>query len=135
MVGASFIFQQKSVDGDFESLNATITGIAEAAAGYVGRKRWQDHAGNVCVTYYWDSMEALTAFARAPKHVAAKKRFAEWYAGYRVEICELLKTYGNNFYSDQLAGPMTAQGPRPVIDSRGHERSEVEDGGRSGIPY
>ncbi len=98
MVTATFIFRQTKRDADFETLDASAAAAAEAIAGYRDRKKWRDDEGNLAVVYYWDSMTALEEFARHPAHLAAKKRYREWYAGYRIEVASVLRVYGDGYY-------------------------------------
>jgi heme-degrading monooxygenase HmoA len=48
--------------------------------------------------YYWDSLEALETFAADPTHREAKSQYDRWYAGYRIEIAQVLRTYGDGYY-------------------------------------
>ncbi len=105
MVTASFIFHQIKRDADFERLDAAAAAAAESLPGYLDRKKWYDRDGNMSVVYYWESLEALEEFARHPAHLEAKARYTEWYSGYRIEIADVLRTYGDGYYDDSFPDP------------------------------
>ncbi len=109
MVTATFIFHQIKRDAEFERLDAAAAAAAESMPGYLDRKKWHDGDGNLSVVYYWQSLDALEAFARHPAHREAKARYSEWYGGYRIEIADILHTYGDGYYDDAFPGPA---GPR-----------------------
>ncbi len=98
MITATFIFRVSSYDGEFQTLDERIDRIAESNEGYLGRKRWTDNDGNRSVVYYWRSMDDLATFQKDSTHKLAKSRYREWYAGYRVEIAEVTKIYGDGFF-------------------------------------
>lgn len=98
MIAAKFVFRQHTEDADFHRLNDEIREIAESSPGYLGREWWRNPEGDQAVIYYWESLEALEAFARDPVHRRAKARVGEWYEGYRVEISRVLRTYGDGTY-------------------------------------
>ncbi len=102
MISATFIFRRLSYDEAFHSLNDQIDQIARASQGYLGRKEWSDDDANVAVVYYWKSMEDLEVFRGNSIHILAKSRYAEWYAGYRIEIAEVKEVYGDGFFDDQF---------------------------------
>jgi hypothetical protein len=56
----------------------------------------------VAVVYYRKSMEDLAAFREDSIHKLAKGRYAEWCAGYRIEIAEVKEVYGDGFFDDQF---------------------------------
>lgn len=94
-VAATFLFRQVRRDDAFEELNDRIREIARSAEGYLGRRDWVDSGGLRAVTYYWTSLDALREFAADPEHRAAKRRYREWYSGYRVEVSRVLRVYGD----------------------------------------
>lgn len=103
MVTATFIFRPKAEDGDFHSLNDVIRQVAESSDGYLGRKAWRDDTGLEAVVYYWESREQLELFRKDATHRLAKSRYREWYAGYRVEIAEVLEARGDALSRDWLS--------------------------------
>jgi heme oxygenase (staphylobilin-producing) len=93
---ATFTFRPTGYDEAFHRLNDRVREVAEASEGYAGREVWTDPAGETTsLVYFWESLDALEAFARHPDHLAAKARYAEWYAGYEVRVSEVLDTYGD----------------------------------------
>lgn len=98
---ATFRFRQKARDAEFDRLDALIATAAEENPGYRGRKKWHDKDGNLAVVYYWDSLEALETFAAHPTHQEAKSQYDRWYEGYRIEIAQVLRTYGDGYYDSQ----------------------------------
>lgn len=103
MVTATFIFRPLGYDAEFESLNSRIRDIAESSAGYIGRKAWRGDDGLEAVVYYWESREHLEAFRKDATHRLAKSRYKEWYAGYRIEIAEVLEARGDALSRDWLS--------------------------------
>lgn len=100
MVTASFIFKQTTADTAFHDLNDRIRDIALSAEGFLGRKAWQGENGMEAVVYYWRSMEDLDRFRKDATHKLAKSRYREWYAGYRVEIAEVIRLSGDDLFAD-----------------------------------
>lgn len=95
---ATFQFRQKARDAEFDRLDSLISAAAEENAGYLARKKWHDADGNISVVYYWDSLEALERFAADSTHREAKSQYDRWYAGYRIEIGQVLRTYGDGYF-------------------------------------
>lgn len=83
-------------------MNDRIDRIALSSRGYLGRRAWSDDDDNLAVVYYWRSMEDLAAFREDSTHKLAKSRYAEWYAGYRIEIAEVTNAYGDGLFDDQF---------------------------------
>jgi heme-degrading monooxygenase HmoA len=104
---STFIFAAKQFDDAFHRLDQQIAAAAKSIPGYLGEETWENAAaGLVCNVYYWESLEALHQLVQDPRHRAAKARQGEWLNGYRVEISQVLRTYGD----DRLA-PHPAQPP------------------------
>ena len=104
MLTATFIFRPASESGDFLVLNDEIDAVAEAMAGFLGRKRWADDGGNIAVVYYWNSKQSLNRFRKNSTHQLAKSRYKEWYAGFRVEISTVEKISGDGFFDSEFPG-------------------------------
>ena len=58
--------------------------------------------------YYWSSLEALQALMSHPTHLKAKAAQANWLAGYRVVIAQVMRAYGD---ADGLAGVVRFDAP------------------------
>ena len=96
MYSATFIFEKKTYDPEFERLDALIMQAAERNAGYLGHDGWESPSQQrTCVVYYWRTLADLQTFAADPSHIEAKKGYAAWYSGYQVIIAEVLRTYGD----------------------------------------
>jgi heme-degrading monooxygenase HmoA len=96
MFMASFIFKPGNYDAEFFALDGAIEEVATSLEGYVGRKKWLSEDGKTQNSvYYWDNKQALTEFAKHPKHKLAKKQYKKWYDGYHVEIAEVMMSYGD----------------------------------------
>ncbi len=100
MITATFIFRQVATDADFERLDAAIAETASSSEGYLGRRAWMDHSDNRAVVYYWRTREDLERFRKDATHRLAKSRYKEWYAGYRVEIAEVIEARGDGYFQD-----------------------------------
>jgi len=96
MYSSTFIFAKKQFDADFHRLDQAIADMAKTIPGYLGEETWENAAtGLVSNVYYWDSLAALQALMRHPRHLEAKAAQARWLDGYRVVIAEVIKTYGD----------------------------------------
>ena len=95
MYSSTFIFAKKQYDAQFHRLDETIAAAAKSIPGYLGEETWDNaETGLISNVYYWDSMEALQALIQHPTHQEAKSKQANWLAGYRVVISQVLRTYG-----------------------------------------
>jgi heme-degrading monooxygenase HmoA len=93
---STFIFAKKQYDDEFHALDAAIAEVAKTTPGYLGEENWENIAnGQVSNVYYWDSLEALQQLMKHPAHLEAKQKQANWLDGYRVEISEIIRTYGD----------------------------------------
>lgn len=54
------------------------------------------------ITYYWESLEALEQLIRHPAHQQAKAAQSRWLDGYRVEISQVLRRYGEGLAPPSL---------------------------------
>jgi heme-degrading monooxygenase HmoA len=92
---STFIFAKKQFDDEFHRLDQIIAAAARSSTGYLGEEAWENAAtGLVSNVYYWSSLEALQALMQHPAHLQAKASHANWLAGYRVVIAEVLRAYG-----------------------------------------
>ncbi len=96
MYSSTFIFAKKQYDDEFHRLDQAIAEAAKAIPGYLGEESWENaETGLVSNVYYWESMEALQALMRDPRHVEAKKSQSKWLDGYQVVIAQVLHSYGD----------------------------------------
>ena len=110
MYSSTFIFASGQFDDAFHRLDQQIAAAAKAIPGYLGEESWENAAtGQVCNVYYWESLEALQQLVQDPRHRMAKARQGEWLNGYRVEISQVLRTYGDDRLPPHPAQPQPAQ--------------------------
>jgi hypothetical protein len=96
MIVASFIFRQHTTNEDFTRLDEEIMARAEANPGFVKKTKWHGTDGQtIRVDYYFNDKESLQTFRTDEVHRVAKKRYAEWYEGFEVEISEVIHSYGD----------------------------------------
>lgn len=96
MIVATFIFRQHTKNDDFVVLDDEIMERAKANPGFIKKNKWLTPDGNtIRVDYYFTDQDALKLFSADEVHRIAKKRYAEWYDGYEVEISEVLHSYGD----------------------------------------
>lgn len=96
MFAVSFIFTPGTYDEEFHRLDASIDAFAQSLPGYIGVDRWVSEDGNTKNSiYYWSDMESVSAFARFPDHLEAKKKYASWYKGYQIVVSEVRASYGD----------------------------------------
>jgi heme-degrading monooxygenase HmoA len=92
---STFIFATKQFDDEFHRLDQAIAAAAKALPGYLGEEAWENPAtGLVSNVYYWSSLEALQQLMSHPSHLQAKAAQANWLAGYRVVIAQVMRAYG-----------------------------------------
>ena len=97
MFSAAFIFRPGNYDDEFHRLNDLIDEAAQSTDGYLGAETWHSADGKTLnATYFWDSLEALSAFSRNPHHLEAKKQYSRWYDGYHIVISEVVRSYGDD---------------------------------------
>jgi heme-degrading monooxygenase HmoA len=107
MYTATFTFAKKQFDERFQRLDDKIACIARETPGYLGEEAWENPAtGLTSTVYYWDSLEALAVLMHHPIHLEAKASQAEWLAGYRVVIAQVIRSYGD----DRLEPVTTVRG-------------------------
>ena len=103
MYTATFIFATKQFDAEFHRLDAAIAAAARQIPGYLGEEAWENPSnGLVSTVYYWASLEALQSLMDHPLHRQAKAAQANWLDGYRIEIGQVLRQYGDG----RLAAPI-----------------------------
>jgi heme-degrading monooxygenase HmoA len=100
MFSAAFIWEPGIYDAEFNELNSLVEAAAAAAPGYLGVEEWKSEDGRRRnATYYWESLEGLKTLSLHPKHLEAKKKYAQWYNGYHVVVSEVVKSYGDAVFS------------------------------------
>ena len=96
MICASFVFQQHTTNADFTGLDDEIMARAAANPGFVRKDKWlSPDAKTIKVDYYFKDAASLSEFRKDPVHLEAKRRYREWYVGYRVEISEISFTHSD----------------------------------------
>lgn len=96
MICASFVFQQHTTNADFTGLDDEIMARAAANPGFVRKDKWlSPDAKTIKVDYYFKDAASLSEFRKDPVHLEAKRRYREWYVGYRVEISDISFTHSD----------------------------------------
>lgn len=109
MYAATFIFASKQFDEAFHRLDAAIAAAARQIDGYLGEEAWESAAtGRVSTVYYWATLEALQQLMDHPIHREAKAGQAAWLDGYRVEISQVLRSYGDGRLPAPFDAPASA---------------------------
>jgi heme-degrading monooxygenase HmoA len=100
---AAFIYKPGQRDEEFQRLSAIIDEIAHSLPGFVGSQSWVSADQQLInASYYWEDEASISAFARHPQHLAAKRQYQRWYAGYQVVISKVERTYGDGRISPLL---------------------------------
>lgn len=111
MYSSTFIFAKKQFDDAFHALDQAIAEAARAIPGYLGEESWENPAtGLVSNVYYWETLDALQALVRHPRHLEAKAGQANWLDGYQVVIAEVIRIYGD----DRLGGLPVGSWSKPA---------------------
>jgi heme-degrading monooxygenase HmoA len=96
MYSSTFIFAKGKYDDEFHRLDQAIAEMAKSIPGYLGEESWESQAtGLISNVYYWESLEALQALMKHPKHLQAKARQDQWLNGYQVVVAQVLRSYGD----------------------------------------
>jgi heme-degrading monooxygenase HmoA len=120
MISAAFIWEPGTYDAEFSELNALIESAAISTPGFLGVEEWTSENADgkktrKCATYYWQDLDSLKMLSAHPKHIEAKRRYAEWYNGYHVVISEVIKTYGDGAFGHVTAIETVARKKRSVF--------------------
>jgi heme-degrading monooxygenase HmoA len=68
---------------------------AQAYDGYLGIEPARNSDGTGVAVVYWKDLESISAFARDPEHMIAKRKGREiWYSHYLIRICKVERDYG-----------------------------------------
>ena len=93
---AAFIFEPGTYDEEFHELDGQIDTFAASLEGFIRSERWRNDEGNIRNSvYYFANREAIAQLARFEPHRIAKKNYAKWYKGYRIEVSEITQVYGD----------------------------------------
>lgn len=96
MISATFIFDTRQFDDEFRALDQKIAEAARSSTGYLGEENWENPAiGRIATVYYWSCDTGLHELMNNPYHLQAKQRYQQWLSAYRVEICQVLRRYGD----------------------------------------
>jgi heme-degrading monooxygenase HmoA len=115
MYSSTFIFAAGAYDAEFHRLDEAIAAVAKSIPGYLGEESWESQAtGLVSNVYYWETLEALQALMKHPRHLEAKAAQARWLNGYQVIVAEVLRTYGDGRLPHPAAGAPAA----PQFDAK-----------------
>ncbi len=60
--------------------------------GFVSVKDYSAQDGEMLVLAEFDSLEAVDAWKAHPEHLIAQKRGQEFFSGYRIQVCSLVRT-------------------------------------------
>jgi heme-degrading monooxygenase HmoA len=105
MYTSTFIFEKGEYDDEFHRLDQAIAEAARAVPGYLGEESWENApTGLISNVYHWASLEALEQLMKHPQHLQAKARQSRWLKGYRVEVSQVLRSYGDGRLRPHLAG-------------------------------
>lgn len=100
MYSVAFIYEPSEYDAEFRRLNELIDEAARSMQGFLGAESWNSNDGKrFNATYYWADMETLKEFSVHPKHLEAKRQYSRWYAGFHIVISEVVRSYGDGFFS------------------------------------
>jgi heme-degrading monooxygenase HmoA len=97
VICCQFIFKPGSYDDEFHRLDGQIDEFARSLSGFRRVETWESPAGDVInAMYYFADQDSVAQLARFPQHREAKARVQRWYDGYRIVVCEVRATYGDD---------------------------------------
>lgn len=78
----------------YDALNARMFEIVQTMPGFLGAGGYASPDGDDIGMIRFESLEALRAWREHPEHLIAQQRGkSEFYASYRVEVCEVVRAY------------------------------------------
>jgi heme-degrading monooxygenase HmoA len=78
----------------YEQLDARMTALVQTMVGFVSVTGYASDDGDQVAMIRFTSLEALRAWREDPEHVVAQQRGRdEFYASYRIEVCEVVRAY------------------------------------------
>jgi len=78
----------------YEALDAQMFELVQKMPGFLGVNGYASADGDEVGMVRFDSLEALRAWREHPEHLATQARGkTEFYASYRIEICEVVRAY------------------------------------------
>lgn len=78
----------------YEALNAEMYGIVQKMPGFLGVNGYASADGDEVGMVRFESLEALRAWREHPDHLVTQARGkSEFYASYRIEVCEVVRAY------------------------------------------
>jgi len=119
MYSSTFIFAKRQYDKEYFRLDEAIAEAAKQIPGYLGEETWENQTtGLISNVYYWESLEALQALIKHPKHVEAKRAQGKWLNGYQVIVSEVIRTYGDGKISHPAGAFDVADLPPDSVATR-----------------
>ena len=86
--------QPESDRAGYDALNARMFEIVQGMPGFLGASGYASPDGDDIGMIRFESLEALRAWREHPEHLVAQQRGkSEFYAAYRVEVCEVVRAY------------------------------------------
>ena len=83
---------RKGSEAAYKEEAQAVAAVARKVPGYIAHKSFAAEDGERLTLVEYKSEEALRAWARDPRHVAAKKLGRkEFYKEYKVQICGLIR--------------------------------------------
>jgi len=93
MYAVIFCAETKSLDAEYAATAARLEQLAREEFGCVEFTSSTEGVREIAISY-WPSLEHIEAWRKHPEHRAAQAVGKErWYAWYRVQIVEVLRTY------------------------------------------
>jgi heme-degrading monooxygenase HmoA len=78
----------------YEALNAQMYEIVSKMPGFLGANGYASADGDEVGMIRFDSLDALRAWREHPEHLVTQARGkSEFYASYRIEVCEVVRAY------------------------------------------
>jgi|SRR5438105_3655257 heme-degrading monooxygenase HmoA len=78
----------------YDALNARMFEIVQTIPGFLGASGYASPDGQDIGMIRFESLEALRAWREHPEHLVAQQRGkSEFYASYRIEVCEVVRAY------------------------------------------
>ncbi len=97
MYCCSFIFKPGEYDDDFNHLDNAIDVYCKSLAEFSHVELWQSADGKEKnAMYFFKSQEAIDKLANLKAHLKAKEDVDRWYLEYRVDVFELIRSYGKD---------------------------------------
>jgi heme-degrading monooxygenase HmoA len=87
---------------EYERTGARMADLVQSMPGFLGMDYAEVDGGELLVVRF-ESHDSLSAWRNHPEHLAAQERGKrEFFKGYQIEVCDLVRSYGLHADADAI---------------------------------